>query len=208
MSNAANEASVIVPVVRLDQAFQLQLDLEGGNGSDTRSIISLDTIWTTIIRQNAWSDRIALVVLSDAPSVTDNIADIRCSRNEIAIETWGGVGHSSKVLACDSVLGLATLHLRFELNRIGPEFSLEDLVKKVMDEENPLHEVGIMYPSKSRAYTHFALRFGPTCRNTTWNKCLWRGGRHVSENARISAASRTYARLSMSILKSKGSGGV
>jgi len=206
MSNASNEATAFVPVVRLNDGFRVQLHLDLMNGpesnSDVQSIISLDKIWTTILRQKAWSNRIALVVLSDAPAIKKNIADIRCSREELAIETWDGAEHRDKVLACDSVLGLATLHLRSELDRIekenqieaedriegedplkvGSETSLGKLIKKIMDDKNPLHDVGIMRPSTFRADTLFVLRFGLIFPEGISTKLPWRSGSHPFTN--------------------------
>ena len=129
MSNAANEASVIVPVVRLNEAFQLQLDLEAANGcepnSDTRSVIGLDKIWTTVIRQEAWSNRIASVVLSDASSLKRDIAGIRRS-HLFQVVVFRKVGPNLSVNACKR--GTCRIHNTDFMQRV---FLVHDFVHKI-----------------------------------------------------------------------------
>lgn len=142
MKRAAEEATLIIPVVILTT-------LDG----------PFDTMWaqwTKTLYQKNWKDRIPAVVVTKAAHLEHNLQDFKVIRGKISAMVWGThKQRNSRVLFCDSLIGLGAMQLGRLLNKCieiqdqevagwGPENS-PALEKKIRDPSSPMRHVPIFH---------------------------------------------------------------
>ena len=126
MQRAAQEATVVVPVLRMDPQ---------------KEMIQLYNEWTQVLGQKIWADRIPLVLLTKAVLQKSAKRERNSRRMAVADITWNDSERAKDVLHCDSLIGMAAIQLEVALHEANLDTG--SLAARLQTTEDPLNAVSV-----------------------------------------------------------------
>lgn len=100
MAQAAEEATIILPVIGMDTISR--------NGTDAESPWNE---WNKVLIQRRWKDRIPMVLVTKTLP-TSKKQELDLIQDRVAVKVWGTQTRAVDVLCCDSLVGLGALQLQ------------------------------------------------------------------------------------------------
>jgi len=97
MKNAAQEATLIIPVVSIQAV--------------NKSFGSMWAEWEKALYQKRWKDRIPAVVVTRAPREEHSQSKFEIIQSKIATKVWKTGKQCNRVMFCDSLIGLGAMQL-------------------------------------------------------------------------------------------------
>jgi hypothetical protein len=142
MSNAAKEATVIVPVIQYADGFKVIKTTQMEERSK-----EINKIWSQILHQKSWMERIPLVLLTKARRHAEgNNEKLQHAQRKISAFAWDHTKHEKRVVCCDSLLAMAALHLEHEIELETPSSTISMRIRDKTDVLHPVSSTLVIQP--------------------------------------------------------------
>lgn len=132
MRNAAKEATSIIPVVEYAESFKIVKD------SLIEKSDKINDIWSRILRQKPWMERISLVLVTKVKDT--NTGDREQLQRKVSCFTWDCGTFTERVILCDSLLAMAALHLEYEIQK---ETQSSVISERIANSQDVLYPVSL-----------------------------------------------------------------